>query len=585
MSKHITLTFPPTGVSPTELPPEVLCKHAAGSLGIEPERILGIDPLHFSFDARERHRVWKMKVEVWIEGEDDFAPDPPAYSPPTIAKPSDDSRHVVVIGSGPAGLFAAMDLLAAGLRVTVLERGFDVQRRRKDLARANRGFPIDSDSNYCHGEGGAGTYSDGKLYTRSGDKDAVHAILVRLVEHGAPAEVLTSWRPHIGSNRLPQVVTAMRSTIESAGGQFLFGAKAIDLETDGAADWRQVTAVRCLRRESEGDATREEVIACDAVILATGHSALDSIEMVQRAGAKLESKGFAMGVRIEHPQAWLDDRQYGGLRDNNDLPASFYQLVTERKGRGVYSFCMCPGGFMVPASTDADRVVLNGMSLSRRDSPYANSGVVVAIEPEDIVGGKGMRWGASKLLREAAESGLDFGTTVTDERREHLGKGWLPDQVDEDPLLGVHIQRALERLAAVWGGGENRAPAQRADHFAAGYGDTTTPFSSSYQAGLTSVDLAHLLPRGLSERLRGSVKEFDRKLPGYGSDIGQVAGVETRTSSPVRIVRDRETCESPTLAGLFPCGEGAGFAGGIISAALDGRRVAEALVLRTRAAT
>lgn len=570
MSRHITPTFPPTGQTPTELPPETLCKHAAGSLGIKAEQILGIDPVHYSFDARERHRVWKMKVEVWVDGEDTFVPDPPSYSASAIAEPEGSAKHVVVIGSGPAGLFAAIDLLKAGLRVTVLERGYDVQKRRKDIASINRGAAVNPESNYCHGEGGAGTYSDGKLYARSGDKDTVHQILISLVEHGAPVDILTSWRPHIGSNRLPKVVTAMRETIESAGGKFLFGARAVELETEGAADWKKVAAVRVVQ---EG---KELEIKCDAVILATGHSALDSIEMVQRAGAKLEPKGFAMGVRVEHPQGWLDDRQYGGLRDNNDLPAAFYQLVTERKGRGVYSFCMCPGGFVVPASTASDRVVVNGMSLSKRDSPFANSGLVVSIEPEDLVGGKGMRWGASKLLREAAEAGLDFGTDVSDERREHLAKGWLPDLIDEDPMFGVHVQRSLERLAAVWGGGDNKIPTQRADHFAAGYGETSAPFSTSYQAGMVEADLAHLLPRGISERLRGSMKEFDRKLPGFAGPIGQVMGVESRTSSPIRIVRDRETCESPTIAGLFPCGEGAGFAGGIVSAALDGRRVAEA---------
>ncbi|MCZ6598091.1 MAG: NAD(P)-binding protein, partial [Planctomycetota bacterium] len=464
------------------------------------------------------------------------------------------------VGSGPAGMFCALDLLAAGFRVTVLERGRDVRGRRKPIAQINRGKDVDPDCNYCFGEGGAGTFSDGKLYTRSGAKDEVRGVLETLVAHGAPPDILVSWRPHIGSNRLPEVVTALRETIVRSGGEVRFGARAEKIRTRADGERRRVKAVT-FRDLASGKPDR---IECDAVVLATGHSALDAVLMAQQAGARLEAKGFAMGVRVEHPQSWLDEIQYGGLRGEHDLPASFYELTTEAGHTGVYSFCMCPGGFIVPATTASDRVVVNGMSLSRRDSPYANSGLVVAIEPADWCGGRGVAWGWLELL----------------------GRDRLPDAPADDPLFGVRLQLALEQHAARAGGGKNRAPAQRADDFVAGKGATREPMRTSYRPGLTAVDLGQMLPRGLARRIRTAVRRFDEQLPGFRSEIGQLVGVETRTSSPVRVARDPDTLESRELAGLYPCGEGAGYAGGIVSAALDGRRVATALtgVLERRSA-
>ena len=552
MPQKAQLTYPPSEEPPATSDERSLKIAAAKKLGLDPRSIVAARTSRISFDARRRHRVWRVTVEVWTA--DDEAPPNRVSTPPTFSEAERDAPHVVVIGSGPAGLFCALDLLAAGVRVTLLERGRDVQTRRKPIAKLHRGEPVDVNSNYCFGEGGAGTYSDGKLYTRSGKKADIRGILETLVAHGAPEEILSSWRPHVGSNRLPEVVASMRETILRSGGVVRFGCLAEELETDG--DRRCVQAVQV--RELDTD-TRER-IECDSVVLATGHSALDALQMAERAGATLEPKGFAMGVRIEHPQPWLDERQYGGLRGDNSLPASFYELTTEVEGRGVYSFCMCPGGFIVPTTVAPDRLVLNGMSLSRRDSPFASSGMVVAINPEDWCGARGAEWGWDKLL---AESG--------DERA-------LPDQPADDPLFGVRLQHALERRACALGGGSNRAPAQRADVVAEGGGRSAPTLPTSYRPGVTAVDLAELFPTGMAERLRRALPDFDARIPGFSAEIGQLLGVETRTSSPVRIARDSESYEASSISGLFPCGEGAGFAGGIVSAAIDGRRVAAAVV-------
>ena len=545
MPREVVLLLPPSP-EPPAVAGEALLAAVAEALGCAPGALSDVRLRRLSFDARRRHRRWRLVVDAWAA--DEPPPPPLPTTPPTFARPAATAPHIVIVGSGPAGLFCALDCLAAGLNVTVLERGRDVQERRRALAAANRGLAIDPESNYCFGEGGAGTYSDGKLYTRAGPRAAVRGVLEALVAHGAPPEILASWRPHVGSNRLPLVVRALRETIERSGGRVRFGMRAEAIDTTADA----VAAV--IARRLDGG-TRERV-ACDALVLAAGHSALDAVAMAADAGARLESKGFAMGVRIEHPQPWLDARQYGGLRDAFALPASFYELAAQVDERGVYSFCMCPGGFVVPASTDSSRVVVNGMSLSRRDSPYANSGLVVQLEPADWCGERGAAWGWEALV------------------------GPLPVTPADDPLFGTRLQLALERRAAVAGGGGNRAPVQRADLFLEGHGRTAEPAPASYRPGLTACDLATVLPAGMASRLREALRVFDARLPGFAGADGQLIGVETRTSSPVRIARDPEALESPQVRGLHPCGEGAGYAGGIVSAALDGRRVAAAIVAR-----
>ncbi len=565
MPRDVQLRLPPAE-DPPSLAQSELRRLAARKLRMPEERIALVRTKRVSFDARRRERVWQVVVGVWEHGEE--LPPPLALEPPTFERPRDDAPHVVIVGSGPAGLFCALDLLASGVRVTVLERGRDVQTRRKPLRALNRGEAADPDSNYCFGEGGAGTYSDGKLYTRSGRKQDIRAVLETLVAHGAPEDILTSWRPHVGSNRLPEVVRAMRETILRSGGEVRFGARAEEIETREAGGERRVAAV--LVRDL--DTNERERIEADACVLATGHSALDALLMAHRAGATLEPKGFAMGVRVEHPQPWLDERQYGGLRGPCDLPASFYELTTNVDGRGVYSFCMCPGGFVVPATTSPERVVVNGMSLSRRDSPYANSGLVVAIEPEDWCGEEGERQGFGALLERARALGVDLGPGDT------LA---LPRTPADDPLFGVRLQHAIESVAAHAAGGANRAPSQRADAVAAGDCGTPDPLATSYRPGLAAVDLADVLPTGMLTRIRQGLRDFDARLPGFASELGQLLGVESRTSSSVRIPRDSETLESATRA-LYPCGEGAGYAGGIVSAALDGRRVARVLAHRER---
>jgi uncharacterized FAD-dependent dehydrogenase len=548
--REVVLRLPPSSEPPVTAGTALL-HAAAGALGCSPDTLAAARLRRVSFDARPRERRWRLVVDVWMRGE--AVPPAPPTTPPTFARPAPGAPRVVVVGSGPAGMFCALDCLAAGLDVTVLERGRDVRARRHALAAVNRGLPVDPDSNYCFGEGGAGTYSDGKLYTRTGSRDAIRGVLELLVAHGAPEEILASWRPHVGSNRLPRVVQAMRETIERSGGRVRFGMRVEEIETAMTDGVRRVVAA-VARDLDRGTCER---VACDGLVVAAGHSALDTLEMVARAGARLEPKGFAMGVRIEHPQPWLDAHQYGGLRDDCELPAAFYELSAQIDGRGVYSFCMCPGGFVVPASTAADRVVVNGMSLARRDSPFANAGLVVQIEPDDWCGARGAQWGWPALLG-----------------------GVIPERPGDDPLLGVRLQLALERRAALLTGGGNRAPCQRGDLFLEGRGRTAAPARTSYRPGITACDLGTLLPAGVAGRLRAALRVFERRVAGFSGPDGQLIGVETRTSSPVRIVRDPETMQSPELQGLHPCGEGAGYAGGIVSAALDGRRVAAAIALR-----
>ena len=432
---------------------------------------------------------------------------------------------VVIVGAGPAGMFCAYELARAGVRAVIVDRGKPVQARRRDLKGLTRHGVVDPDSNYCFGEGGAGTYSDGKLYTRSHKRGDVRDVIEILVAHGAPRDILIDARPHIGSNRLPKLITALREHLAAVGSEIRFGSRATALI---ARDGRAI-----------GVRTEHDELIGRAVVIATGHSARDVHGLLARAGVRLEAKAFALGVRIEHPQPLIDRIQYGRAAGHRRLPAAAYRLAyTPADGRGAFSFCMCPGGWIVPAATEPDGVVVNGMSLSRRDSPFANSGLVVSVEPRDFGGGA---------------------------------------------LAGVELQRRLERAAAEAGGGALVAPATRATDFARGKGSSTVP-RSSYQPGLAAGDVTAVLDTTglpIAARLREALAVFDRQMRGYLTDEAVLVGVESRTSSPVRVPRDPERLDSPDLAALYPCGEGAGYAGGIVSAALDGMRVARAIISRS----
>jgi uncharacterized protein len=485
------------GLAETELPPIVLRKR--------------------SIDARRGAVRFHLLFELGASAADPSelgAPHPRAVGDP----------HVVIVGDGPAGLFCAYELARHGIGSVIVERGKPVQPRRHDLKGLNRLGRVDPDSNYCFGEGGAGTYSDGKLYTRAHKRGSVRDVIEILVRHGAPNEILTDARPHIGSNRLPAVVTSLRRELEAAGVAFRFGARVVELALTQA---RRVRGVRCADG-SEIDG------AC--VVLATGHSAGDVYTLLGEHGVRLEAKSFALGVRIEHPQPLINRIQYGRAAEHPRLPAAAYRLAATIEERGVFSFCMCPGGFIVPASTTPDTLVVNGMSLSRRSSRYANSGLVCAVEPDDV-----------------ARAGF------------------------AGALGGIELQRTIERAAFAAGGGMLRAPATRASDFLRARASQTTP-SSSYLPGLTPQNVADVLDCAgirFSERLRRALRDFERQMRGYLSADAVLVGVESRTSSPVRIPRDPETLESPDLAGLYPAGEGAGYAGGIMSAAMDGIRIGQ----------
>lgn len=471
-----------------------------------------------SIDARRGRVRFHVVLGAMSSGELGGAPLREVSGPP-----------VVVVGGGPAGLFCAYELARAGTKAILVDRGKPVQARRRDLKGLTRHGRVDPDSNYCFGEGGAGTYSDGKLYTRSHKRGDVRDVIEILAVHGAPHEILVDARPHIGSNKLPKVITAIRERLEHVGSEIRFGARVTELVV---RDGRAIGV-----RLDGGD----EIVG-RAVVVATGHSARDVHGWLARAGVRLEAKAFAMGVRIEHPQPLIDQIQYGRSAGHAKLPPAPYKLAfTPSDGRGAFSFCMCPGGWIVPAATEPDGVVVNGMSLSRRDSPYANSGLVVGI-------------GVADLAR--------LGLTT--------------------PTGGVELQRRLEQAAALAGGGELRAPATRVTDFVRGKSSSTVP-ATSYQPGLTAGDLGAVLDTTgipLAARLREALAAFDQQMHGYLTEDAVLVGVESRTSSPVRVPRDAERLESPDLAGLYPCGEGAGFAGGIVSAALDGIRVARAILVR-----
>jgi uncharacterized FAD-dependent dehydrogenase len=500
---------------------------AAAKLGLPPARITGLRLRKHSIDARQSAIKVQLRLEVALD--EPLPPEEPyRWEAPPLAA---GARRVVIVGCGPAGMFAALRCLENGVRPILIERGKDASARRFDLAPILREGRVIEDSNYCFGEGGAGTFSDGKLYTRATKRGPVARVYEILVAHGAPRRILTDAHPHIGSNLLPNVVKSIRASILAAGGEVHFQTKVTDFLTSGGRLRGVVTA--------DG---RE--IAADSVILATGHSARDIYRLLAAKGVLLEAKPFAVGFRIEHPQPFIDAIQYHlkpGQERPRLLPAARYRLATKIRDRGVHSFCMCPGGWIVPAATENDEVVVNGMSLSRRDSPFANSGLVATVEPEDL----------RHLVRE------------------------------HGVLAGMAFQKQLEITAKQAGGGGQIAPGQRVADYLTGTISASLP-ETSYFPGMNSAPLHELLPGWITGRIREGLRLFGRQIRGYTSAEALLLGFETRTSSPVRIPRRDDSLEHPTLPGLFPCGEGAGYAGGIVSAALDGMRVADAAMVGAR---
>ncbi|WP_417865829.1 NAD(P)/FAD-dependent oxidoreductase [Xanthomarina gelatinilytica] len=497
--------------------PNILLIKSAENLGMSRDKISGIKVLRKSIDARKPKIILNYKVAVYIN-----EPVPKTSEYTFDYKDVSKAKPIHIVGFGPAGMYAALRCIELGFKPIVLERGKNVQDRRRDLKAINQDHFVNEDSNYCFGEGGAGTYSDGKLYTRSLKRGDVRRIFENLVFHGATDQILVDAHPHIGTNKLPKVVTNIRETILKHGGEVHFETRVTDFKIKN----NKIQAIQLLNGE-ETPATR--------VILATGHSARDIFYMLHKKKIALEAKSFAMGVRVEHPQHIIDSIQYhcSGQRDEL-LPAASYSLVQQVNNRGVYSFCMCPGGFIVPAATANGEVVVNGMSPSRRNNQFANSGIVVELN-------------AAK----------DF------PKYEHFGV-----------LKALQYQKDLERLAFTAGGRTQTAPAQRLTDFVEGrLSADLNP--TSYQPGLNSAPLHSLLPKLIGSNLRQGFKAFGEKMKGYYTAEANVVGVESRTSSPVSIPRN-ENLEHPQIKGMFPCGEGGGYAGGIVSAAMDGERCAEA---------
>jgi len=512
MIKEIEIVCPPDGAQQDD--PEVLKKIAAAALNISPQKISGIKILKRSIDARGRKVVYRMQLQVYVDE---------VYTPETFTVNYSDvknGRPVIIVGAGPAGLFAALRCIELGLKPIILERGKDVKQRRRDLANINKEGLVNPESNYCFGEGGAGTYSDGKLYTRSTKRGDVNAVLKTFVAHGATEDILIDARPHIGTNKLPQIITSIKESILNAGGEVCFDAKVNSLLVDSG----KIKGIQL---------TSGDKIMADAVILATGHSARDIFEMLHRQNILIEAKPFALGVRIEHPQEIIDRAQYHCEHRGPDLPPSYYNLVEQVDNRGVFSFCMCPGGIIAPCATEINEIVVNGWSPSKRNNPFANSGTVVQVNLEDVVGD------------------------------------------DNDSLKMLRFQQEIEKLAFKAGGGHLVAPGQRMVDFVDNRVSANLPVNS-YLPGTKSVALKEILPGWINERLRKALPAFGRKMKGYYTNEAILVGVESRTSSPVKVPRDKETMQHPQIIGLFPCGEGAGYAGGIISAAIDGINCASA---------
>lgn len=512
MQKEIELAVIPEKISDQQF----ILKEAAKKLNIQPDRIKALKIRKRSIDARSKKVVYRLLIILAIDEE--LQEQPFRWEGRNVQNGS----PVIIIGAGPAGLFAALQCIEDGFKPIILERGKNVKDRRRDLALLNREGIVNPESNYCFGEGGAGTYSDGKLYTRSNKRGDVKKVLELFVSHGAPEDILVGARPHIGTNKLPHIIEKIRESILDAGGEILFDTKVVDIESK----FGMVSGVRL----ASGDR-----IAAKSVILATGHSARDIFEIFRSKNWQLEAKPFALGVRIEHPQALIDRAQYHCDVRSEFLPPAYYSLVQQIGDKGVFSFCMCPGGIVAPCATDEGEIVVNGWSPSKRNNSFANSGTVVQVGLEDI----GHDTNSHFAL-------LDF-------------------------------QKAVEQKAFAFGGGRQVAPAQRMVDFVENRLSSDLP-ANSYKPGTTPVMLNEVLPDFATRALQQALPIFGKKMKGYFTNEAILIGVESRTSSPIRLVRDPKTLQHPDVKGLFPCGEGAGYAGGIVSAAIDGINCAKALI-------
>lgn len=514
MIQDVTLRLSPQqGSDPTQL-----LQHAARSLRIRPGQINDYRVIRRSIDARKRDVMLNLLVRVATDADKSIPLEGVERKYPALSK---DAPVMIVVGAGPAGLFAALRAIELGVRPVLLERGRDVDARRLDIAAISRNGKINPVSNYCFGEGGAGAYSDGKLYTRSKKRGSVEDVLKTFVAHGASEDILIDAHPHIGSDRLPHVIKEMRNSIIEAGGEVRFESKVDDIMLRSG----KVCGVR----------VGKEIIEADVVVLATGHSARDTFRLLHSRGVEMEAKGIAVGVRLEHPQALIDKIQYHSPNGRGKyLPAAEYNFVTQVDGRGVYSFCMCPGGVVVPAGSEEGELVVNGMSASARAGKHANSGMVVEVHPGDF-----------------------------------------PEFASDGPLEMLSLQESLEKKFYHAAGDSIVAPGQRMLDFVKGKVSSSLP-SSSYAPGVKSADFNDLFPSFIGSRLRRGFEEFGRKSRGFLTNDAMLLGLESRTSSPVRVSRDALSLQSVNTPGLFPAGEGAGYAGGIVSAAIDGRRCAEA---------
>ena len=500
---------------------DVIKENTAKALKIDLAHLNHLEILKRSIDARGQQILYRLKIKVYIDEKPQLHIFSIDYPNITNQKP------ILIVGAGPAGLFAALRCIEQGFKPIVVERGKDVKQRRRDLAAINKEGIINPESNYCFGEGGAGTYSDGKLYTRSNKRGDIHHVLKTLVAHGATEDILIDARPHIGTNKLPQIITAIRESILNAGGEIHFDCKVTDLIIQSNTCKGVIT-------------TKGDRMTAGGVILATGHSARDIYYLLHKNNIQIEAKPFALGVRIEHPQRIIDQSQYHCEVRASDLPPSYYSLVEQVDGRGVFSFCMCPGGIIAPCATNKEEIVVNGWSPSKRNNPYANSGTVVQVNLEDV-------------------AGID------------------------NPFKLLNFQAEIEKRAFYAGGGKLVAPAQRMVDFVAGKLSNDLPVNS-YLPGTKSAMLADILPDFITHRLQKALPQFGKKMTGrfgnegYYTNEAILVGVESRTSSPVRIPRDAQTLQHPQIKGLYPCAEGAGYAGGIVSAAIDGINCVDALV-------